>query len=304
MKGDQGIVSRYSLFIFCVTLLVPLAACRQQSTVTDKSNRELPRLLRYQKISLPVFDSAREQLAYAYSLPTGSERQKKAFRFVAEHFPEDRLICGRALLQSAYLELGEDYRLSDRDSRRRALFSYMEIAGEYDDIGAVRAKALWYMGWIHSDLLGERERGLALYRLLAEEFGTETPPRPEEPTPLVSFVYPQARNNDANGEPPPSWPALALLEIIKNEAEMKDRLRAMNRLLALEAGGRAAGLGLLHLLRGNADNKALRAAARDYLAGKNINPALASDIRAILNNYQKKNGDGNHHPEGHQSPQQ
>ncbi len=247
----------------------------------DEKNKETIRTILFENVSLPVYDSAQEQIAYAYSLPTGSEAQKNGFRFVAERFSANRSVCAQALLQVAYLELGADYRLADDETCRRGLKRYAEIARIYADLPVARAKALWYMAWIHTDLLGEIDQGLRLYRQLVAEYA-EGMPRPEEPTPQVSFIYPEARKQAEGGIHASSWPALAQLEIIKNDQDRDKQIQALDQLLAREPNSQAAGLSLLFLLKNQAGDEKIIRPARTFIQGKNVSPTLAGDIHKVL----------------------
>jgi hypothetical protein len=199
-----------------VLLLLVIAGCDGRSSVDAAAVEEHAPIV-IDGIAVPVFATAEEQLNYTRSWFAEKDRKRAALKAFIALYPRKRELCGLASLELAYMRLGDDYRFAHEDGYFDALASYNDILAEYVDFPGIMAKALWYTGWISTDLLYDRQAGLAAYRRLVREY-------PHEhvlllpAAPWVSLIYPGDAQGDSATDirPGSTWAALALMEIIKH----------------------------------------------------------------------------------------
>lgn len=233
--------------------------------------------------TFPLFATATEQLSYAKSLVVNPLEKSAALNLVIEHFPQDRRYQGEARLELAYLHLGRDFRLADQQACQRALSAYEEIAREFAELPAIRAKAYWYMAWIYTDLLKEKRNGLALYALLAEK-------HPEDnfsrifPVPWLKLVFPDPKIKPytADDRYSHSWAGLALLEIVRNADEPETQEKAFQKLWLDHRHSLTTGYALKEILRSGHPMDDMAALIDEYIRGNTINTALNKDLLAGL----------------------
>jgi tetratricopeptide (TPR) repeat protein len=238
--------------------------------------------------SIPVYPTAAEQLVYAKSRIADIKEKEAALKLVLSRFSQDAHACALTRLDLAYLALGSDYRLADQTACRQALALYHQITRTYVNLPGVCAKAYWYMGWIYTDLLGDKENGTAMYRQVIEQYPSE-PITIESPVSWLWLVYPERPEKSlaTRDRQHYSWAMLALLEMVKNDEDPSRRRKALMRLWSLKSAGHITGLALLSVLNsGNPGklntDKAIMRIAREYIQQNSANKLLIRDIEMTL----------------------
>ena len=229
--------------------------------------------------TIPVFATATEQLSYARSLAVDAEEKSAALNLIFSRFANDRQQQGEARLELAYLYLGKDFRLADERACLQALAAYEATAREFSDLPAVRAKAYWYMAWIYTDLLHDRQKGLALYSLLAEKYPEDSFSR-IAPVPWLKLVFPDpdVKPYTADDETTHSWAGLALLEMVRNADRADMRMKAFEKLWAAHRHSLTTGYALKEVLRYPPATANLHRIVEEYITGNTINPQLNNDL--------------------------
>lgn len=236
------------------------------------------------QITIPVLPTSEEQFNYTRSWFAERRVKRAALKAYIQLHPEQKKYCGMAALDLAYLQLGDDYRFAHEKSYFAALESYNTVLAEYSDFPSIMAKALWYIGWISTDLLYDREKGLAAYRRVVEEF-------PHEhvfllpPAPWVSIIYPpdQQGGRVVYAQPRNSWAALALVEMIKHTEDQEAAWNSFVKLWHEHRGDVATGFGLRLVLQRRYHVNETRAMAMEYMERDLSNIHILSDIREELN---------------------
>ena len=234
-------------------------------------------------ISIPVFQSAGEQYHYAKSLSGRPLEKAAALKVLTRRFPEDRTKTGHARLELAYLKLGSDFRLAKTSDCRAALREYEKIVREYEGLSSICVKARWYMAWIYTDLLGDKEKGLRVYTFLAQHYPNESYSR-VSPVPWLELVFPD------NGEKPYSaddraintWASLALLEIIRNTDENRQKREAFDQLWSRYRQSLTTGYALREMLYSGEDSERMAGYVREYVTFSTVNPELTKDLQSLL----------------------
>ncbi|RTZ99803.1 MAG: hypothetical protein DSY90_00465 [Deltaproteobacteria bacterium] len=235
--------------------------------------------------TIPVYPTATEQLAYAKSRFANTKEKEAALKLVLKRFPQDMNASALARLDLAYLALGADYRLADQTACRRALAQYHQITRTYAGLKGVCAKAYWHMAWIYTDLLGEKRRGIAIYRQVASQFPSELI-TVESPASWLQLMYPERPDQAlvTDDRQLNSWSELARLEIIKNEDDPVQRRQVLMTLCSRNRTGPATGLALLSVLNSSHSNidDAIFRIARKYIQRGIANKMLVRDIETAL----------------------
>lgn len=232
------------------------------------------------EIAVPVLHSSEEQFNYTRSWFADKQVKRAALKAYTQLYPDNKKYCGMAALDLAYLQLGDDYRFASDKAYFNALDSYNVILVDYAAYPEIMAKAFWYIGWISTDLLYDREKGLAAYWRVVEEY-------PQErvfllpPAPWVSIIYPQQEpGENAELEPPGnSWAALALLEIIKHTEDRKVVWASFKRLWRDYRNDVATGFALRHMLRRRYHVNETKVMAEEFMEKNLTNLHILSDIR-------------------------
>ena len=272
----------------CLVLvwLILLNGCRPEAPREPAPRTDNTKKAEVNGFTIPVYSSAAEQLVYAQSRINNLREKETALRLVLDRFPQDRYACTQARLNLAYLTLGADYRLADPAMCREALARYRQIIRTYDDLSGVCAHAYWYMGWIYTALLGDKNNGMAMYRIVADRYPSEQTAG-ESPVSWLKLMYPNRPDKSLSSPDQQrfSWAALALLEIVKNTENTVQRSRALLELWGLEKSGPATGRAILSVLRStssNTDADALRM-AHAYIQHDFSRSVLIRDIESALN---------------------
>ena len=234
-------------------------------------------------ISLPRFDTAENQLNYAFSGLIDPKEKMAAFRAVLARFPQDRPACARAALGLAYLYLEPEYRFATDLEIRQSINDFERVLADYGDLPDIRAKALWYLGWSHTELNNDPDLGLPYYWQIVHTLGN-VPMHLSPTVPWINLVYTQESSLKAlkPAGPQTYWAQVALLEIVRNSPDTAQTLSAFQRLMDRFGASQAAGLALKHMLsHPKLASHALPLAAV-YLNQPRTNPYLARDIRALM----------------------
>lgn len=269
-----------------VTLLLLLCGgCQPEAPRKLASNTTSIQKIEFNGYMIPLFSTAAEQLGYTRSRIADINEKEAALELVLNRFAQDTHTCALARLDLAYLILGVDYRLADPDACRRALAQYHQITRTYTGLPGVCAKAYWYMGWIYTDLLSDKNRGLAMYRQVIDRYASELITI-ESPVPWLRFVYPQRieKTVSTHKRQHYTWANLALLEVVKTNDDPTQCHSALMTLWSRKPTGPAFGLALLSALQADNFNNDETVAhiAREYIQQNSTNRALIRDIKAVL----------------------
>lgn len=269
-------------YVVFVAFLLPALGC--QPTPERESQPENETVLHLiDNYSVPQFSSPQKQLAYANSNFTDIKEKIAALTAVKKIFPTDRLHIGLAELERIYLDLGPDYRLANRSQYKNATTAYHNIITEYGDIKDIRAKALWYLGWISCDLLKERKKGIEYYQAIAEDDRSPSL-QLTSPPPWLSIhssakkVPEQAVFNQKNL----SWSDIANLEIIRNSSDQTVQERTLALLYNNNGTDHVTGLGLKVIVDTADINNRSREILSKYLADTEMKNPVRLDIHTLM----------------------
>ncbi len=268
--------------LFVIMVISLFSGCKDTSSQSDEHKGGVERV-NYDNFSIPIFETASEQLNYARSLFFSPNEKSAALKVLIDRFPEDREKRGEARLELAYMNLGNDFRLADRAACERTLRAYESIAGEYADIPAVFTKAYWYMGWIHADLLNDKSRGVALYSVLAENYPENSFSR-ISPVPWLDLIFPSPRKKPytADDRYIYSWAGLALLEIVRNTDDPTKKMEAFEKLWKEHRNSLATGYALKEILGQSDEPEKMKQVIKTYIALNTVNPELNKDLERYL----------------------
>jgi hypothetical protein len=273
---------RSAVWIALLTgVLLVLSGCStppEQLTVSDSA---LPEIIQ-DGIPVPRFSTASDQLSYARSGLTDKKRKLAALRAVPSLFPGSRLECAQAAVGLAYLHLEPEYRFASQLEIQQAANDFQAVLDEFGDIPGIRAKSLWYLGWIHTELKQDPDTGLAFYWQVARRLSF-VPMNLTPTAPWVNLVYAAEPAEKALKPAAPTkyWAQVALLEIVRNARDSAQAKTAFDLLMARYTTSQAAGLALKHMLAEPALADHALPAVDAYLAANSRNPYLARDIRTL-----------------------
>ncbi len=280
-----------SLLILLTMVAVAFSGCRDQPA-EFQSTEETQDSVVIDGIIIPILPSSEEQFNYTHSWFAGKQVERAALQAYIQLYPENKRNCGLAALDLAYLELGEDYRFASDEAYYRALEAYNLILTEYTDFPEIMAKALWYRGWIFTDLLYDRQKGLASYRRVAEEYPHESVSL-LPPAPWVSIIYPMEEHGDNAGSEQQgnSWAALALLEIVKHTEEPDAAWESFEMLWENYGDDVATGFALKHVLKRQYHADEAKAMASEFMEKNLSNIFILSDLRRGINAIESARGE-------------
>lgn len=229
---------------------------------------------------IPVFTTPEEQFGYTRSWFAAKEMKHATLKAFLHLYPEEREKSGLIALDLAYLKLGSDYRFAPENLVVAALSSYRAIVEEFGDYSAIAAKALWYTGWIYTNLLHDRKNGFAAYRRVISEYPREPISRlPTPPWLSLTFAQEKAQSNSSTTTRDSHWAALALLEIIKHAEDAESGWQAFRKLWQEYPDDIATGIGLRVVLTRGYHLDELLAIAEQFLERGVSNIHLFNDIR-------------------------
>ncbi len=261
-------------------LVLSLHGCGSKPAFLPIPKTELP-TISFNGFYIPKFPTAQGQLNFAKSWFEDGNEKKATLLIVSELFPRARLQCGNAALALAYTNLGEDYRFASRDNFLKAIAEYQKILDQYRDQPVILAKAHWYLGWIHCQLLGEKQKGLVHFRIIAFQYPGVTMEL-SSPVPWVSLVYPQdpAKERLDTRISKKHWAGIALLEIIRN-APPDEAIMAFDALWQGYKNSVETGFALKLMLENPLLAEYSRSHVPVFLAQSIANPYLAKEIQTL-----------------------
>lgn len=269
--------------VLWVTALLGLlaAGCSAPPEQLAAPPRELPEIIQ-DGISIPRFSTAADQLNYAGSGLAGKKRKLAALRAVGALFPGHRLERAHAAMALAYLHLEPEYRFATPLDIQQALNDFYAVVKAFGDLSEIRAKSLWYLGWIHTELTSDPDTGLPFYWQIVEEL-SYVPMNLSPTAPWANLVYPSEPDSKTlkPAEPKRYWAQVALLEIVRNSPDAAQAVRACTLITNRYPVSQAAGLALKHMLADPELAPFALSAASQYLSQAPSNPYLARDIQTL-----------------------
>jgi hypothetical protein len=261
-----------------------LTQCGQPPAEPVESQEKYTETISCNGYLIPLFSSAEAQLRYARSRFSDPDERRAALEMVIKRFPEGKAVRAEADLEMAYLKLGMDHRFADRNTCMQALDAYRRIITRFPDIPEICAKAHWYMGWIHADLLNQKREAITHYRTVYRCY-PEARLKIESPVTWVVLVMPQIKTEikTVDKQKDRYWASRALLEIIRNSVREKEREAAFQALWSNYRTSLATGYALCALLNGSApvSPEAIRCASA-YIEEQNPCQPLTDEIRRGL----------------------
>ena len=182
----------------------------------------------------------------------------------------------------AYLHLEPEYRFASPLEIRQAANDFSAVLKAYGDIPGIRAKSLWYLGWIYTELTSDPHTGLRFYWKIVKELSF-VPMNLSPTAPWVNLVYPSQPAQKAlkPAAPKTYWAQVALLEIVRNSPDKDQAVRACDLLMERYPASQAAGLALKHMLADPGLAAHALPASALYLSLPPSNPYLARDIQTL-----------------------
>jgi hypothetical protein len=278
-----------TLFLFlCLLLVLALLACRPEAEL-DKEKEPPLRFTTIDAFRIPVLATASEQLAHARSDFEEVQEKTAALKAVALLHPNDRRRAAMAALDLAYLEFGADYRLAGERQCTSAMEKYREILVSYSDFPEIAAKSLWYLGWITSDLLGDRHGGLIFYQRIVDEYPHESlnflPPAPWL---TIHRSEENTENRPSYPKPGLTWLDVAHLEIIRNATDRERVDRSLIAIRASHGDDGFTGLALKVLLAVHGFDEQSEQWTRQYLVHSRVEQALKNDLLLALSAHRRE----------------
>jgi len=260
-------------------LMLSLQGCGSEPAFLPIPRAELP-TISFNGFDIPKFPTAQGQLNFAKSWFSDTRGKKAALLIVSELFPRARLQCGNADLALAYMNLGEDYRFASRSDFLKAITDYRKLLDKYRDQPRILAKAHWYLGWIHCELLGKKPKGLVHFKIIVTQY-PGVAMELSSPVPWVSLVYPlDPREQSDIRIPKMHWAGIALLEIIRN-APPDEAIMAFDALWQGYKNSAATGFALKLMLENPLLADHSRSHVPAFLARNIANPYLAKEIQTL-----------------------
>ena len=262
-------------------LLVALflvAACEPSTGSKQQSETKISYLI-LDGYYIPKLDNAEEQLAYGRASFEDFEEKLAALEAVTRLHPAARMYGGMAALEMAYLSLGADYRLAKHNQCYLAAEKYRNILNEYVDFPEIRAKALWYLGWISCDLLGKTQQAIAYFQQIVSLYPQEQlsilPPPPwlsiylngNDRGPLPIFPKPALK-----------WSDIAHLEIIRLTPDSDLAWQSYMTLGTAHPGSAITGQALKLLSIHHGTSAKVESAIRKYLENDSSEKMLKKDL--------------------------
>lgn len=237
---------------------------------------------------VPVFATAEEQLSYARSTFDEAEEKAAALKAVERIHPSAREQAAMAALELAFLALGDDYRLADKNQYLLARNNYLGVLEKYPDLPAIAAKALWYLGWIACDLEADRQQGITWYQRLITLYPNEKLSI-VAPVPWLTIrpADPDLQQHAAYPKTVLTWADIAQLEIIRHAAS---RDQAWQSFESIQTGaGEVFAAAALKILveRYGFDAKSERL-VREYLQKPAADDVLKNDLFLALSVYRRQ----------------
>lgn len=290
LKKTERAVKLLSHFFVSHLLIVMLLGCNSSSPLGDEPADQLSSI-EIDGYSIPHLTSPQEQLAYANSSLGDGKKRTAALQAVEIFYPADKRHCGLAAIELAYSLLGEDYRLAGQEQYKLTHKQYLLIVEMFSDIDDVSSKALWYLGWISTELLQDKEAGLKFYQAI-----TAITPSPRltfaDPAPWLSILPGKSSNTHEQflTKSHITWADLAHLEIIRNAANMSLTTTSLTNLYEKYPTGLITGLGIKIKLTHQGIDTETETIAAKYLSHGPPHNRVKQDILALQHNQQPLKG--------------
>ena len=262
-----------------------LNGCSDESPSLSFPESELP-ISSFQGFKIPQFPTAQGQLNYAKSGFPNPEEKKAALQIVFKLFPEDRIECGNAALYLAYMNLGYDYRFATRQDYTNAITAYHDVIENFKEYPQVLVTAYWYLGWIHCDLLKEKELGIPFFWHIVKIY-PDIETGISSPVPWVSLVYPLTIKENQPIKPTANkqWASLSLLEIIRHASKKNEVFNAFDILWKDYQDTVSTGLAIKLMLCNEKYAQKVMPYIEKYLALNIANKYLAKEIKNNAKEY-------------------
>jgi len=266
------------LFSMITSLMICTAGYGSEPAFLPIKKSKLP-IVYFKGFNIPRFPTAQGQLNFAKSWFAHGSEKRAALRIVSKLFPRARLQCGNAALVLAYMNMGDDYRFAAKKDFLKAITDYRKILDQYSDQPVIMAKAHWYLGWIHCDLLSEKTKGIVHFKIIASHYPGVTMEL-SSPVPWVSLVYPlnPVREKKTIQTPEKHWAGIALLEIIRHAPTPAEAITAFDALWAGYKNSVETGFALKIMLENPLLTGHIRSRLPLFLARNIANPYLAEEL--------------------------
>lgn len=273
-------------FFICIFLFACNENPPDSSVIPPK-----PAFIEIDDIQVPVFATAVEQINYTRSWFARIQERRAALEAFIVLFPEEKRYCGLASLDLAYLHLGGDYRFAHEYSCFAAIKAYKAILERYREFGDIVVKAHWYIGWIYSDLLNDKEKGVKKYQEIVQHYPHEKVTL-LSPAPWVSIIYQTDENVNIalSDRPVNKWAALALVEIIRYAQSEAIAWSAFLELWQNYRENVVTGFGLKVMLQRRFHTGDILKLAREYMEKEFSNVYILGDIQKEINDISRMEG--------------
>ena len=263
-------------------LILACSACRPAPDTEPARLVPEVTVVRFEGQKLEKFPTAGQQLTWTLSLQREPDRQAAGLRYILHRFKNNRLVCGRADLELAYLALGPDYRQASPSRCQQALALFGKVVRRYGDLPPVAARGLWYQGWLLTDLLHRPAAGFDLMQDLVRRF-PDTPLDNLQPGFRESQAISALRDEEVlPADKKIRWSDLALLFIVERQTDRQRQLAALAQLLQREPSAQVAGPAILHCLRHPSVPGTLLDTARHFLDRPQVDDLLRREITRQL----------------------
>lgn len=237
---------------------------------------------------VPVFATPEEQLRYARSTFDETEEKSAALKAQKLIHPGAREHVALAALELAFLSLGDDYRLADRNMFILARNNYLGVLEAYPDLPAIAAKALWYLGWIACDLEGDRQQGIRWYQRLITLYPDEklslAPPVPW----LTIRADPDRQQHAAYPKAVLTWTDMANLEIVRHTVNREQAWQSFNAIRRPGGNEPFVAAALKVLVERHGFDEKSEGLVREYLQKPDASHALKNDLLLALSVYRRE----------------
>ena len=214
-------------FLSFLALFTVLSSC-----TSEDHPLESPRTVQTIQIDnfpIPVYATGDKQLYHARSLPTSRPDKTAWLKSVQQFHQADTHNGGIAALELAYLELCPDHRLAGVDQAQKAIAALRHITREYKTHNDIVSGALWYIGWIYTDLLHDTKNGIESYlQILERPPATLLPPSSTSRWPSLATENNRSEINTQEFQY--SWNDLARLQIIRYSMDRDQAWQAFSTL--------------------------------------------------------------------------
>ncbi len=267
--------------------------CEKQDSATPEPMVQIQRSLVKKGYTIPLFSSPEEQLRYAKRWFSDPKEKKAALETLIENFTGDIGVRAEAELELAYLALGADYRFASRRECGLAIDHYKKVMERYSDMPGIRAKAIWYIGWIFSDLLNDRQQAAVYYQKVVDEYPKVTLSI-KPPVPWVSLVLPQIedRPKAVYARRNYYWASIALLELVRIHDDETKKWSAFEMLYSDYRSSLATEYAIRDLLKGSPEMvRRTVPYAKSHLESVLFHRAIAREISRLIEDMDRTGAD-------------